>query len=150
MKRRYCVDKAEMKKVEATLVVAQRMGLIESPDLDAVETRRAAKNEEIRRQLEMGELVYGPQQYSSAVYLQYELTRFRLDFTEQLPVICAKYKYREISEEQKQQYYQANQDLFTRYWGDLMPYEDVEAVIEKRLREAEYDELVNDVLCQLL
>ena len=52
------------------------------------------------------------------------------------------------TEEQKQAYYRNNPDLFTRYWGDSFPYEDVEQIIEKRLREEAYDALVQDLLRQ--
>ena len=45
-------------------------------------------------------------------------------------------------------FYQENQDLLTRAQGDLFSYEEIEAVIEKRLREAAYDRLVQDILCQ--
>ena len=44
--------------------------------------------------------------------------------------------------------YELTRDLFTRYWGDSFPYEDVEQIIEKRLREEAYDALVQDLLRQ--
>lgn len=37
-------------------------------------------------------------------------------------------------------------DLFGRYFGDLFTYEEVEQIIEKRLREDAYDKLIEDVL----
>ena len=36
-------------------------------------------------------------------------------------------------------------DLFGRYFGDLFTYEEVEQIIEKRLREDAYDKLIEDV-----
>ncbi len=147
--RRYCLDEQDLERAEASLLLAQKLGLIEKAGLDEMEKRRREKNGEIERKLQQGELVYGLRCYSPAAYLQYELTRFRLDFTEQLPVIREHYVYAGIDEEQKHAFYEQNQDLFTRYWGDLMTYEEVTQIIEKRIREAEYDALVEDLLCQL-
>ena len=82
------------------------------------------------------------------MYLQYELTRFKLDFAQPTTAIRALPVCPVITEEQKQAYYRNNPDLFTRYWGDSFPYEDVEQIIEKRLREEAYDALVQDLLRQ--
>ena len=81
-------------------------------------------------------------------YLQYELTRFKLDFAQPTAAIRALPVCPVITEEQKQTYHRNNPDLFTRYWGDSFPYEDVEQIIEKRLREEAYDALVQDLLRQ--
>lgn len=92
--------------------------------------------------------VLRPRQYTPAMYLQYELTRFKLDFAQPTAAIRALPVCPVITEEQKQAYYRNNPDLFTRYWGDSFPYEDVEQIIEKRLREEAYDALVQDLLRQ--
>ena len=42
--------------------------------------------------------------------------------------------------------YEQNKDLFGRYFGDFFTYEEVEQIIEKRLREDAYDKLIEDVL----
>ena len=93
-------------------------------------------------------MFYGPRQYTPAMYLQYELTRFKLDFAQPTAAIRALPVCPVITEEQRQAYYRNNSDLFTRYWGDSFPYEDVEQIIEKRLREEAYDALVQDLLRQ--
>lgn len=144
----YCLDQKEMKKANAELFLACQLGLIEKAGLEEVEKRRRKKNEMIQKQLDSGEVVYGLSYYSSAAYLQYELTRFKLDFVQELPKIREHYFYRPISENEKREFYRQNQDLFTRYFGDRMEYEEVAMIIEKRIREAEYDELVENILCQ--
>ena len=54
----------------------------------------------------------------------------------------------EITENQKKAFYERNKDLFGRYFGDLFSYEEVEQIIEKRLREEVYDRLVQEILCR--
>ena len=90
--------------------------------------------------------MYGTRRFSAPAYLQYELTRFKLDFAQPTAVIRALPVCPVITEEQKQAYYRNNPDLFTRYWGDSFPYEEVKQIIEKRMREEVYDSLVQDLL----
>ena len=42
------------------------------------------------------------------------------------------------TEDEKRAFYDANQDLFTRYHGDLFSYEEVDLIIEKWLKVQEY------------
>lgn len=56
------------------------------------------------------------------------------------------YPYKEITEEEKKTFYEENRDLFTRYFGDSFGYEEVRMIIEKRLREREYENIVQDLL----
>ncbi len=135
----------EKKRVLAQLQIAAWMGLISSSNLDAVEERRKQKNEEIDRQLAKGEVVFGLTHYSPAMYLQYELTRFKLEYTVYTGKQVGNYPYREITEAQKQVFYEENRDLFTRYFGDSFEYREVSMIIEKRLREQEYE----DLICEL-
>ena len=83
-----------------------------------------------------------------AMYLQYELTRFRLDFVQPTENIRKSGISPEITENQKKAFYERNKDLFGRYFGDLFSYEEVEQIIEKRLREEVYDRLVQEILCR--
>ena len=82
------------------------------------------------------------------MYLQYELTRFRLDFVQPTENIRKSGISPEITENQKKAFYERNKDLFGRYLGDLFSYEEVEQIIEKRLREEVYDRLVQEILCR--
>lgn len=106
-----------------------------------MEKRRSKKNEE--------KSLYGVRFYSPPMYLQYELTRFKLDFVQPSERIKKLGVCPSFTEEEKRAFYENNQDLFGRYHGDLFDYEDVRQIIEKRLREDAYDKLIQDILCQL-
>ena len=139
-------SKEERQRVLAQLKIAAWMGLIPSEDPEAVEERRRQRNAEIERRLAAGEVVYGLTHYTPAMYLQYELTRFKLDYTVYKGERVGDYPYTEIAEEQKRTFYDENQDLFTRYFGDSFRYDEVSMIIEKRLREQEYERIVQDLV----
>lgn len=149
MDRVYCLEVEELRAVKAALLFAKKIGLIEDASLLALEQRRAAKNTENQEMIRKGELVYGLISYSAPAYLQYELTRFKLDFTEETDAIKKNYTYHDISEEEKRKFYSDNMDLFIANAGYVFTYEEVELIIEKRIREAEYENNVKDILCQL-
>lgn len=138
-------DKAQ---VLAQLQIAAWMGLITSPDLEAVEERRKQKNAAIEKLLAKGETVYGLTHYTQAMYLEYELTRFKLEYTVYKGKCIGNYLYPEITEDDKKDFYEKNRDLFTRYFGDSFAYGEVSMIIEKRLREQEYENIVQDLLCK--
>ena len=146
--RTYCLTPEQWRHAKACLTLAKRWGLIGDDSPEALERRRAAKNAKAERAEQDGKSVYGTRRFSAPAYLQYELTRFKLDFAQPTAAIRALPVCPVITEEQKQAYYRNNSDLFTRYWGDSFPYEDVEQIIEKRLREEAYDALVQDLLRQ--
>ncbi|MCM1134871.1 MAG: hypothetical protein NC400_04765 [Clostridium sp.] len=141
-------SETEIYETLAKLKIAFWMGLIPTPDLEAVEERRKQKNAEIKNALAEGKTVYGLTHYTPAMYLQHELTRFKLDFTVYKGKKAGGYLYREITEEEKQAFYDENRDLFTRYHGDSFAYEEMRMIIEKRLREREYESIVQDLLRQ--
>lgn len=140
MNRKYCLDQKEWEEAQAALLLAKRYGVIEDASIEALEKRRAEKNRESAR--------YGARYYSPAMYLQYELTRFKLDFVQPSEQIRRLGVCPDFSEEEKRAFYENNQDLFGRYHGDLFEYEEVRQIIEKRLREDAYDRLIQDLLCQ--
>ena len=148
MNQKYCLDRKEGEEAQAALLLAKRFGLIEDASIEALEKRRAKKNEENNRAEKAGKLFYGPRFYSPAMYLQYELTRFKLDFVQPSEHIKKLGVCPDFTEEEKRAFYENNQDLFGRYHGDLFDYEDVRQIIEKRLREDAYDKLIQDILCQ--
>ncbi len=145
MRDEWGLNADEREKVKAELTLAVNAGFIEDAGLEAVEMRRRKKNEKLQNRLKEGKIVYGITCYGKPAYLQHELTKFRLDFVSGK---AAGYAYKVITGEEKERFYRENQDLFTRYFGDIFPYEDVEDVIEKRIREEEYYGLVQDILCQ--
>ena len=140
MNQKYCLDKKEWKEAQAALLLAKQLGLIEDAGIGALEKRRSKKNEE--------KSLYGVRFYSPPMYLQYELTRFKLDFVQPSEKIKKQGRCPDFSEKEKRAFYENNRDLFGRYHGDLFDYEDVRQVIEKRLREDVYDKLIQDILCQ--
>lgn len=139
------LNKSEREKAKAELMLATQLGFIEEAGLKAVEMRRRKKNEKLQKRLKEGKIVYGLTCYGKPAYLQHELTKFRLDFVSGK---ATSYLYRVITREEKECFYRDNQDLFTRYFGDPFPYEDVEDIIEKRIREEEYYGLIQNILCQ--
>lgn len=135
-------SKQEVNEVLAKLQIAAWMNLIPTPDLEAVEERRKQKNAEIEKMLSEGRTVYGLTYYTPPVYLQYELTQFKLDYTVYKGKRVGTYPYREITEAEKRAFYDKNRDLFTRYHGDSFEYGEVSMIIEKRLREQEYESII--------
>ena len=89
---------------------------------------------------------YGPRYFSAPAYLQYELTRLKLDFVQPVEAVRKTGLCPDFAEQEKKAFYEQNMDLFGRYHGDFFTYEEVEQIIEKRLREDAYDELIQDVL----
>ena len=148
MKNKYCLDEKGLQKAKAALSLAKNFGLILDDSLEALEERRKEKNEENRYKQENGELFYGPCFYTPPMYLQYELTRFRLDFVQPSEKIKKLGVCPSFTREERLNFYENNHDLFGRYHGDYFPFEDVEQIIEKRLREEAYDKLIQNILCQ--
>ena len=134
----FIMDRKEQKQLKAELIFAKRLGLTEDDTLDGVVSRCEKENQRRKGMLQNGEIIYGPEHFSLPAYVRYEQTRFRLD-----------YSYQRISEEEKQAFYEANRDLFTRYHGDSFTYEEVSVIIRKRIREMEYDKEIQNILCQL-
>ena len=147
MNRKYGLDEKSWEEAQAALLLAKKFGLIEDAGIPALERRRERKNEENRQAKEAGKLFYGPRFYTPAMYLQYELTRFKLDFVQPSEQVAKLGVCPSFTEDEKKAFY--NKDLFGRYHGDLFSYEEVAMIIEKRLREEAYERLVHDVLCQL-
>ena len=139
-------SKEEVSEVFARLQIAAWMNLIPTPDLEAVDERRRRKNAEAEKALSEGGIVYGPVYYTPSMYLQYELTQFKLDYTVFKGEQVGRYPYREITEKEKRAFYDENRDLFTRYNGDGFGYREVSMIIEKRLREQEYENIIRDLL----
>ena len=146
MPKQETMTQAHIRKAQRAFLLAHRMGLIEDPTMEGLETRRQKHNEELRRMEQEGQRFYGPHYFSAPAYLQYELTRFKLDFAEPCEKIRALGICPDFTDAQTRAWYDANPDLFTRYAGDSFPYEEVKQIIEKRMREEVYDSLVQDLL----
>ena len=140
---------SERQYAEACLIFAQKIGLIDDGSLDAVKIRCEKENAKRKEKSEKGETVYGLLHFSLPEYLDYELTRFKLDFVAEIEVIKKNYNYKEISEKKKKAFYKANRDLFTRFNGDRFRYKEVKMIVKKKIREEEYENEINSILCQL-
>ena len=118
------------------------------PTMEGLETRRQKHNEELRRMEQEGQRFYGPHYFSAPAYLQYELTRLKLDFVQPCEKVREGGFCPDFTEQEKRDFYEQNRDLFGRYHGDYFTYEEVSQIIEKRLREDAYDKLIRDILCE--
>lgn len=134
---------------KACLIFAKRLGLIDDDSLEAAKKRCDAENAKREIQLKNGEIFYGLTHYSFPAYLQHELTKFRLDFVSEDEKIKKSYSYKEISRRDAKDFFKKNKDLFTRYNGDRFTFKEVKMIIEKKIREEEYENEINSILCQL-
>lgn len=137
----------ERKYALACLIFAKRLSLISDDSLDAVYDRCNKENENRKKKLENNETVYGPVHLSPMEYLDYELTRFKLDFVSESDKV--NYDFKPIAKKDMKAYYKANKDLFTRYNRERFFFFEVKTVIYKKIREEEYENEINGILCQL-
>ena len=146
--RTYCLTPEQWRHAKACLTLAKRWGLIDDDSPEALERRRAAKNAQAERAEQDGKPVYGTRRFSAPAYLQYELTRLKLDFVQPCEKVREGGFCPDFTEQEKRDFYEQNRDLFGRYHGDYFTYEEVSQIIEKRLREDAYDKLIRDILCE--
>ncbi|MGN0467894.1 MAG: hypothetical protein ACI4GY_04110 [Acutalibacteraceae bacterium] len=145
----YFSDENEKNYALACLEFSKRIGLIDDSSLDAVALRCKAENEKRNKMLENGETVYGLKEFSLPAYLDYELTRFKLDFVSEKEEIKKVYSYTPISKKERKDFFKNNKDLFTRYAGDKFRFKEVDMIIEKKLREEQYENEIKNILCKL-
>ena len=137
MPKQETMTQAHIRKAQGAFLLAHRMGLIEDPTMEGLETRQ-----------QEGQRFYGPHYFSAPAYLQYELTRLKLDFVQPCEKVREGGFCPDFTEQEKRDFYEQNRDLFGRYHGDYFTYEEVSQIIEKRLREDAYDKLICDILCE--
>ena len=142
-------DDEEKKYALACLKFSKKLGLIDDDSLEAVIKRCDAENEKRKLQKEKNETVYGLTHFSYPAYLDYELTRLKLDFVGECENVKKAYTYKEISRKQMKAYFKQNKDLFTRYNNDKFFFFEVKTVIYKKIREEQYDEEINNILRKL-
>ena len=143
----FFTSEKEEKYAKARLSFAEKLGLIDDSSLDALKARCEKENEKRKTALANGEIVYGLKQFTLPVYLDWELTRFKLDFASEKKGI--NYSYKPIEKSQLKEYYKTNKDLFTRYSGDKFRFKESKDVIYKKIREEEYENEVNNILRKL-
>ena len=142
-------DESEKKRALACLEFAKRLGLIDDESLDDVKKRCDAENKKRAVQIENGETVYGLTRFSYPAYLNYELTRLKLDFVGETQKVKKAYDYPEITRRELKNYFKNNRDLFTRYNNDKFFFFEVKTVIYKKIREEQYDAEINNILRKL-
>ena len=148
MRQNYGIDEMHLRKAQAAFLFAQKIGLLEDPSLKGLEDRRQKHNTTLRKMEEEGKIFYGPRYFSPSAFLQYELTRLKLDFIEPSAAVRRTGLCPSFSDEEKRAFYEANMDLFGRYHGDHFSYEEVAQIIEKRMREEVYEQLIENLLCE--
>lgn len=146
MQQNYCLKQEDLREAQGAFLLAQKLGLLEDPSWEGLEKRRQEHNKMLQTMEQENKRFYGPRYFSAPVYLQYELTRLKLDFVQPVEAVRKTGLCPDFTEQEKKAFYEQNMDLFGRYHGDFFTYEEVEQIIEKRLREDAYDELIQDVL----
>lgn len=144
-------DKAQkdMKYAQACLIFAKRLGLIEDDSLEAVKQRCQAENDKRAQMLKEDAVFYGLTNFSFREYLEWEISKIKLDFVSESEQVKKAYSFREIPKKEIKAYYKNNRDLFTRYNGDGFPYRDLKQIIRKRIREEEFENEIKNILRQL-
>lgn len=144
-------DKAQkdMNYARACLIFAKRLGLIEDDSLDTVKARCQAENEKRAQMLKEDAVFYGLTNFTFREYLEWEISKIKLDFISESEQVKKTYNYREIPKKEVKEYYKNNRDLFTRYSGDRFPFRDLKQIIRKRIREEEFENEIKNILRQL-
>ncbi|MGN1124087.1 MAG: hypothetical protein ACI4RR_07055 [Eubacterium sp.] len=149
MKNNSFTNEKNEQYARACLAFAKKLGLIDDDSLEGVKKRCEAENAKREAQQKDGEIFYGLTHFSFPAYLQHELTGFKLDFASENEKIKRVYNYKDISDRDTKAYYKNNRDLFTRYNGERFTYKEVKMIIKKKMREEEYENEINNILCQL-
>ena len=144
-------DKAQkdMKYAQACLIFAKRLGLIEDDSLEAVKQRCQAENDKRAQMLKEDAVFYGLTNFSFREYLEWDISKIKLDFVSESEQVKKAYSFREIQKKEIKAYYKNNKDLFTRYNGDRFPYRDLKQIIRPRIREEEFENEIKNILRQL-
>ncbi len=110
-----------------------------------VDQRRAETEWKNAEAWKNGTTAFGARYLTPAMHLDYELKSIQLAFATYKGEMVGNYKCHVYTEDEKRAFYDANQDLFTRYHGDLFPYEEVDLIIEKWLKVQEYQDIIEQV-----
>ena len=115
-------------------------------DVELVVTERRAETEWKNADAwKNGTAAFGARYLTPEMYLDYELKTIQLAFATYKGEMVGNHKCHVYTEDEKRAFYEDNQDLFTRYHGDLFPYEEVDLIIEKWLKVQEYQELTEQI-----
>ena len=118
-------------------------------DVEQVVTERRAETEWKNADAwKNGTAAFGARYLTPEMYLDYELKTIQLAFATYKGEMVGSHKCHVYTEDEKRAFYEDNQDLFTRYHGDLFPYEEVDLIIEKWLKVQEYQEFIESVIAE--
>jgi|GEM_PF-84009 len=110
-----------------------------------VEERRAETVWKKEETWKNGTAAFGARYLTPEMHLDYERKSIQLAFATYKGDAVGTHQCHVCTENEKRAFYDENQDLFTRYHGDLFPYEEVDLIIEKWLKIQEYQELIETV-----
>lgn len=153
--KKFFLEEADAAWVMAELRLAKYMDFLSDGSLEEIEKLCHEENQRREKAYALQGFVYGNKQYTLPVFLQRFLSLLRLDyvsgnfsFTEEAK--AKGFEKRSYSQKEKEQFYQENQDLFLRALGgeDKFSFEEAEDIIEKRLKEKEYQSYVQKILCE--
>lgn len=82
MRQSYCIKQECLRKAQGAFLLAHKLGLLETPSMEGFEARRYAHNKMLKKLEQENKKFYGPRYFSAPAYLQYELTRLKLDFVQ--------------------------------------------------------------------
>ncbi len=145
--QRWKQKNAFMKEQAETYGLGSARGFIDDIE-QIVDHRRAEsewKNEDAWKN---GTAAFGARYLTPEMHLDYELKSIQLAFATYKGEMVGNHKCHVYTKDEKRAFYEKNQDLFTRYHGDLFPYEEVDLIIEKWLKMQEYQELIRAVIAK--
>lgn len=144
------LSEQEILIAKAKLKIAKLMGVIDTDKWEDVKIRCEKKNQEVNKKMENGEIVYGVRSYSLLTYLQYELTRLKLDYISYKGDYIGEFKRTIFTEDDENKFYSENEFLFSSAEGKVydIDEENLRPVIRKKLREREYEDITKAFLCK--
>lgn len=119
------------------LLFAKRCGAVSDIGEESLYLELLKINEEDRK------VCYGKTDFNEISFIRYKLAKLRMDFV----FGKWKYEYRNIEDAEIETFFTNNKEMFLKEGGDYFPMEEIRPVIIKRLREREYEEAINAILC---
>ena len=101
MQQKYCIKQECLRKAQGAFLLAHKMGLLEDPSMEGLEARRQNHNEKLKMMEQEEKLFYGPRYFSAPAYLQYELTRLKLDFVQPSEAVRSTGLCPDVTEQEK-------------------------------------------------
>ena len=135
---------------------AKRMGYVDSASYESLLERVETENTIRKEKIEKGEVVYGLSEYTKELYLEYEMDSFQKRYCDNI-----ENEGMDISDEERQVYYEENKDVLYNAYDDLtlnylrVPYEvegaqeSMTSLYKKMDAEHTMESLINGEFSQL-